>query len=156
MDTTALDKAYADLLDAADTVGGGDAPPPGEWNAGQVLAHVVLVTAATVVTASTLATGVVATYDNRLAQDTWTLDHLIAITGGPRELRNRIALQGQALGAIVTSLSESELDTAVPALLLSNGALALDAQVPMRALIDGLATTEIPGHAAQLRALVPA
>lgn len=83
MDTTALDKAYADLLDAADTVGGGDAPPPGEWNAGQVLAHVVLVTAATVVTASTLAAGVVATYDNRLAQDTWTLDHLIAITGGP-------------------------------------------------------------------------
>lgn len=148
MDTTELDKAYTELLDTAETVGSGGTPPRGEWTAAQILAHVALITAATTVTASTLAAGVVATYDNRLAQDTWTLDHVIAITGGLPELRDRIGLQGRALSAIVAALSETELDMAVPALLLSNGALALDTGVPMRDLIGGLAATEIPGHAA--------
>jgi DinB superfamily len=159
MDTTELDEAYRDLLDAADAVATANnavTPPPGEWNADQILAHVLLVNAATITAASTLPSGVVATYDNRLAQDTWTIDRVITITGGTQELRNRIRLQGTALSAIVAGLSKTELDIAVPAILLSNGALLVDAQVPMRGLIDGLAGTELPGHATQLRALLPA
>lgn len=50
MDTTPLRDAYRALLDAAGTVAEfGDttpAPPPGEWDADQILAHVSLVNAA--------------------------------------------------------------------------------------------------------------
>src|SRR4051812_26712128 len=52
MDLTPLRDAYGALLDAAATVAGsGDTspvPPPGEWNADQILAHVTLVNAATI------------------------------------------------------------------------------------------------------------
>jgi hypothetical protein len=159
MDTTTLNEAYRDLLDAAGTVAEADedpTPPPGEWNANQILAHIVLINAATISAAGSLASGAVATYDNRLAQDTWTIDRVITLTGGNQELRKRIRLQADALSAIVASLSQTELDTPVPALLLSNDTLLLNDQVPMRGLIDGLASTELPGHATQLRALLPA
>lgn len=69
MDTTTLRDAYRVFLDAAATVAvAGDArpiPPAGEWNADQILAHVSLVTAATIAAVSAVASGANTTYDNR-------------------------------------------------------------------------------------------
>jgi hypothetical protein len=100
MDITALDEAYRDLLAAADAVATADndvTPPPGEWNADQILAHAVLVNAATIAATSTLASGVVATYDNRLALDTWTIDRVIAITGDTQQPRKPDQAPGSGL-----------------------------------------------------------
>ena len=158
MDTTALSAAYDDLLEAARAVHASDhepTPPAGEWNADQILAHVVLINAATVSAACSVISGTVVTYDNRLGQDAWTIDRVISLAGGNDGLRSRIRLQADALCAIGSSLSGAELDTPFPTLLLSNGSLVLDDQVPLRGLIDGLASAELPGHAAQLRALLP-
>ena len=159
MDTTPLRDAYRALLDAAGTVadaaGPSPAPPAGEWNADQILAHVSLVNAATIAAASRVAAGAHTTYDNRIALDTWTIERAIAFAGGNAGLRERIRLQGDALCALGgPALSEAELDTPVPALLLSNGTVLVDQPLSLRDIITGLAEVELPGHAKQLLALL--
>ncbi|MEU4716826.1 hypothetical protein AB0F73_24685 [Micromonospora purpureochromogenes] len=161
MDTTPLRDAYRALLDAAATVAGSGgtspAPPAGEWNANQILAHVTLVNAATIAAASAVAAGANTTYDNRMALDTWTIERAITLAGNNAGLRERIRCQGDALCALGgPGLSEAELDTPVPTLLLSNGTVLVDQPLPLRDLIIGLADVELPGHTQQLLALLPA
>jgi hypothetical protein len=159
MDITSLQDAYRVLLDAAAVAGSGDAipvPPDGEWNAGQILAHVSLVSAATIAAASAIASGANTTYDNRTALDPWTIQRVIALAGGNAGLQDRITRQGDALCALGGSvLSETELNTLVPTLLLSNDALLVNQPMPLRDLLTGLADTELPGHTRQLLALLP-
>ncbi|WP_446214367.1 hypothetical protein [Micromonospora sp. IBSANI012] len=161
MDTTPLRDAYRTLLDAATTVAGSDGtspvPPAGEWNADQILAHVALVNAATIAAASAVAAGANTTYDNRMTLDTWNIQRVITLAGGNAGLRERIRSQGDALCALGgPGLSEAELDTPVPTLLLSNGTVLVDQPLPLRELITGLADVELPGHTQQLLALLPA
>jgi hypothetical protein len=160
MDTTSLQDAYRALLDAAATVAdSGDttsSPPAGEWSADQILAHVAIVNAATIAAASSIAAGANTTYDNRIALDTWTIERVIALAGDNAGLQDRIRLQGDALCALGgPALSEAELDTLVPTLLLSNDAVLVDQPMPLRDLITGLAEVELPGHTKQLLALLP-
>jgi hypothetical protein len=161
MDTARLRDAYRELLNAAARVAdSGDLPadpPAGEWNADQILAHVALVNAATIAAVSTVAAGAHTTFDNRVALDTWTIDRLITLAGGNEGLRDRIRRQADALCALGSPmLSEAELDTPVPALLLSNDVLMVDQPLPLRDIIGGLADAELPGHTKQLLALLPA
>jgi hypothetical protein len=159
MDTTGLHNAYHAFLDAAETVAeSGDpspVPPTGEWNAEQILAHVVLVNAATITAVSTVASGAITTYDNRIALDTWTIGRVIALAGGSAGLRDRVRRQGEALRALGGPvLSETELDTPVPTLLLSKDTLLVDQPLPLRDIITGLAEVELPGHTTQLLSLL--
>ncbi len=159
MDTAPLRDAYRTLLEAAATVAdSGDTitPPADEWNADQILAHVAIVTATTIAAASCVASGANTTYDNRVALDTWTIDRVITHAGGNAGLRERIRLQGEALCAFGGSaLSDAELDTLVPTLLLSNDKVLVDQPVSLRDLIMGLADVELPGHTKQLLASLP-
>lgn len=159
MDTTSLRDAYRTLLEAAATVADADAvpvPPAGEWNADQVLAHVAIIGAATISTLSAVTSGTPTTYDNRASQDAWTLAHVADVAGGNEGLRERIRTQGEALCVLAGPvLSETELDTLVPSLLVSNDTILVDQPMPLRDIINGLAEVELPGHAAQLRALLP-
>jgi hypothetical protein len=159
MDSTPLQDAYRTLLDAAATVadaGTSPVPAAGEWNADQILAHVTLVNAATITAVSLVASGANATYDNRLALDTWTIERVIGRAGGNAGLRERIRLQAEALCALGgPMLSEAELGTPVPTLLLSGDTLLVDQPVPLRDLVTGLAEVELPGHTRQLLALLP-
>lgn len=160
LDTAPLRDAYRALLDAAAAVADSDhpsaIPPAGEWNADQILAHVAIVTASTIATASCVASGTNATYDNRMALDTWTIDRLIARAGGQAGLRDRIRRHGDSLCALGgPALSEAELDTLVPTLLVSNGTVLVDQLVPLRELMTGLAEVELPTHTQQLLSLLP-
>jgi hypothetical protein len=160
MDTTPLRDAYRAFLDAATVVispgTNRSAPPAGEWDADQILAHVSLISAATIAAASAVASGRNTTYDNRAALDAWTIGRVIALAGGSDGLRERIRRQGDALCAHGgPMLSEAELGTLVPTLLLSNGAVLADQPLPLRDLLSGLADAELPGHTAQLLALLP-
>jgi hypothetical protein len=139
--------AYAALLDVVPSPG---PPPPGEWSAGRILAHVSLVTAATVAAVNAVGSGAISTYDNRLAQDAWTLDRIAGLAGGLDGLRGRIRAQGEALGLLAAALSPAELATPVPALLLSNGACLVDAPLTVADILAGLTDVELPGHAKQL------
>lgn len=154
LDTTPLRDAYRTLLDTAATVADASlAPPPGEWDTDQILAHVSLVTATTV--AAAIASGTNTTYDNRTALDTWTINRTVALAGGTQGLLNRLSTQADALCVLGPALSQTELDTSVPTRLLSNGAVLVDQPMPLRDLITGLADVELPGHTQQLLALLP-
>jgi len=160
MDTTGLRDAYRALLDAAATVadsdGPGPLPPAGEWNADQILAHIAIINATTITAVSAISSGTNTSYDNRMALDTWTIDRLIALTGGNAGLRDRIHRQADALCTLSgPMLSDDELNTLVPTRLLSNGNLLVDQPMPLRDLIAGLAEVELPGHTRQLLALLP-
>ena len=160
MDTIPLRDAYRALLEAAATVAGhgdgGPLPPAGEWNADQILAHVAILNATTLAAVSTIASGANTTYDNRMALDTWTIERLITLTGGNAGLRERIRLQADALCALGgPALSDTELDTPVPTLLLSNGKVLVDQPMRLRDIVTGLAEVELPGHTKQLLALLP-
>jgi len=155
MDTTPLRDAYRELIDAAVAVadaGPGTPPPPGEWDADQVLAHVCLVTAATIASTACIAAGTDTTYDNRAASDTWTIDRLVDRAGGTAGLRERLRVQGDALCALGGSMGEPELETPVPTLLLSHGAVLVEQPLRLRELLHGLADGELPGHRRQLLA----
>ena len=158
MDTTPLRDAYDAFLDAAGVVTRAEPcdPPPGEWDASQILAHVSLLSAATIAAASAVASGVLATYDNRAALDPWRIDRLTGLAGGCAGLADRIGRQRDALCAHGGGmLSESELDTLLPTLLLSNGEVLVDQPVPLRDIFGGMAGMELPGHTKQLLALLP-
>lgn len=160
MDTIPLRDAYRSLLDAAATVAdsGGTMPVPstGEWNADQILAHVAIVNATTIVTVAAASAGAPTTYDNRTAHDTWTIERVIGLAGGSAGLRERIRLQADALCALgEPMLSETELDTLVPTLLLSHDKVQVNQPLPLRDLIAGLAEVELPGHTRQLLSLMP-
>ncbi|HYJ69184.1 MAG TPA: hypothetical protein VEX15_16160 [Nocardioidaceae bacterium] len=160
MDTTPLRDAYHALLDAAATVADSGnpnpVPPTGEWNADQILAHIAIINATTIAAVSAVASGANTTYDNRIAHDAWTIERVITLAGGNEGLRDRISLQADALCTLGgPALSETELDTLVPTLLLSNDTLLVDQPVPLRDIITGLADVELPGHAKQLLALLP-
>lgn len=146
MDTNPLRQAYNALLAANPRA----VAPPGEWNTEQILAHVSLVTAATISTVATVAPGAISTYDNRLCQDPWTLDHVITLAGGEAGLRGRVRAQGEALCALAAVLSEAELATKLPTLLLSNGTCLVDQPVSLADILAGLADVELPGHTKQL------
>jgi hypothetical protein len=159
LDTAPLRDAYRALLDAATAVAGpGDpspVPPAGEWNADQILAHVAIITAATIAAVSSVASGTSTTYDNRIALDTWTIDRVIARAGGSAGLRDRILRQGDSLCALGgPALSKAELDTLVPTLLLSKDTVLVDQLVPLRDLITGLSDVELPAHTKQLLSLL--
>ncbi len=158
MDITPLGDAYNALLDAATSVADSKdtiPAPPGEWSADQILAHVAIINAVTIAAVSAIASGTNATYDNRIAQDAWTIDRITGLAGGNVGLRDRIRVQGEALCALGGSmLSDAELDTPIATRLLSNGTLVLDQPVPLRDLITGLAQAELPGHTEQLLALL--
>ncbi|MFJ8361898.1 hypothetical protein [Streptomyces sp. NPDC093984] len=161
LDTGPLQGAYRALLDAAATVASADdpspAPPDGEWNADQILAHVSLVSAATIAAVAGIAAGAITTYDNRIALDAWTIEQSIAHAGGNAGLRDRISGQAAALCALAggAALSDAELSTLAPARLLSNDTLLVDQPISLRDIVTGLAEAELPGHAKQLLALLP-
>jgi hypothetical protein len=157
MDTTPLRDAYQALLAAAATVAESDkspAPPAGEWNADQILAHVAIVNATTIAAVSCVASGTNTTYDNRMALDTWTIERVTSLAGGNAGLRDRIAAQGDALCALAAVLGQAEFDTLLPTLLLSNGEVLVDQPVSLRDLITGLVEVELPGHTKQLLVLL--
>jgi hypothetical protein len=144
MDTTSLRYAYDALLDAAATVAGSkdsmSFPLPGEWNADQILAHVAVIDVTTIAAVSAIASGTIATYDNGIAQDTWTMELITALAGGNVGLRDRIRIQGDALCALGgPMLSDAEVDTPIATRLLSNDTLLVDQPMPLRDLITALA-----------------
>lgn len=150
MDTTALRAAYRDFLAAAEH-DGFDRPPPGEWTAEQLLAHVVATDTGITAIALAVAAGQRPTYDNHYALDGWNLARLAA---RPRlELVNLVRRRGELLCHVAEDLDDAELRVPVHCLILSGGTVMADGPMPLGELINGIAAVHLPGHVAQLAAL---
>jgi hypothetical protein len=158
MDSSRLRLAYTRFLDAAETLAEARAllaPPPGEWDADQQLAHVLSVDAGILATACTVAAGGLATFDNRSSLDPANLARICREAGDSTQLRRRIRVQGEALCALTEMLGKQEQDRPIPTLLMSGTSLLVDQPVCLRDLISGLADDHLPRHTQQLLALLP-
>jgi len=152
MDTTGLRAAYKSFLAVARTERF-SAPPPPEWTAAQLLAHIVAGDTAITAVALAVAAGERPSYDNRPSLDRWNLARICGAAGDLPALIDLVEQRGQLLCRVAEQLTDAEADVAVATLIISNDEVMLDSPLPLRGLIDGLGQVHLPRHAEQLAAL---
>jgi hypothetical protein len=154
MDVTTMRQAYDDFLAVAE-IGGFGPPPPGEWDADQVLAHVALGVASGAAAALAIAAGQRAVYDNRASLDEWNLRRIVRESCGPGGLIGVVRRYGELLCDIATGLTERDLAVSLPVLIISKDEVLVDEPRPLRSLLAGISGIHLAGHAGQLRGLRP-
>ena len=153
-DVTALLAAY-DTFFAEALRGGFGAPPPGEWDAPRVVAHVALSDLAMTAVAQALVQGRTdLEFTNVVCQDPEVLTAFVAETGDLAALVAR----GREIAATTTAalqrLGSAQLATPVHCRLLHDGEVALDATLPWgRLAVDTPASTHLTAHTGPLRDL---
>jgi hypothetical protein len=152
MDTTGLRTAYKSFLAIARTERFGPPPPP-EWTAAHLLAHIIAGDTAITAVALAVAAGERPSYDNRPSLDRWNLARICAAAGDLPALTDLVEQRGQLLCRVAEQLTDAEADVAVPTLIISNDEVMLDSPLPLHGLIDGLGQVHLPRHAEQLAAL---
>ena len=161
MDVRALHQAHEDFLEVA-KAGGFGPPPPGEWDAERLLAHVAAADAAIASAALAVAAGQRPGYDNRPSLDEWNLRRIVAEAGGADGadgldgLDGLIALVrewGRLLCEVAGALSESAAAVRINVLIISNDELVVDEPWALADLITGVGTIHLPRHARQLAGL---
>jgi hypothetical protein len=154
LDTTGLRRAYSEL-DGIARGGGFGQPPPGEWDAEHMLAHVASTDAAAAAAALAIAAGQRPSYDNRISMDESNLQRIIRQAGGLAGLTGLVRRNGALLCWVAEQLGGEQLDVQLPVLIVSGDQVLVDEPRPLRALIEGLGRNHLPGHAQQLRTLRP-
>jgi len=152
MDVRALRQAHEDFLEVA-KAGGFGPPPPGEWDAERLLAHVAAADAAIASVALAVAAGQRAAYDNRPSLDEWNLRRIVAEAGGLDGLIELVREWGRLLCEVAAALSESAGTVRINVLIISNDELVVDEPWPLADLIAGVGTIHLPRHGRQLAGL---
>lgn len=149
-DLSGLRAAYEAFFDAAAT-GTFGPPPPGEWDADQVVAHVALNDLAMTAVAHALVHGAAPAFENHTCQDLTHLDALVARCGS-REALVAFArgCSGHAMAA-VGRLDADQLQQEVPCRLEHDGEVVMEADRPWGQIaIDLQAGMHLPAHLGQL------
>ena len=152
MDVRALRQAHEDFLEVA-KAGGFGPPPPGEWDAERLLAHVAAADAAIASVALAVAAGQRSAYDNRPSLDEWNLRRIVAEAGGLDGLIELVRERGRLLCEVAAALSESAGTVRINVLIISNDELVVDEPWPLADLIAGVGTIHLPRHGRQLGGL---
>jgi len=152
MDVRALRQAHEDFLEVA-KAGGFGPPPPGEWDAERLLAHVAAADAAIASVALAVAAGQRSAYDNRPSVDEWNLRRIVAEAGGLDGLIELVRERGRLLCEVAAALSESAGTVRINVLIISNDELVVDEPWPLADLIAGAGTIHLPRHGRQLAGL---
>ena len=152
MDVRALRQAHEDFLEVA-KAGGFGPPPPGEWDAERLLAHVAAADAAIASAALAVAAGQRPAYDNRPSLDEWNLRRIVAEAGGLDGLIELVRERGRLLCEVAAALSESAGTVRINVLIISNDELVVDEPWPLADLIAGVGTIHLPRHGRQLAGL---
>jgi hypothetical protein len=152
MDVARLHRAHEQFLDVV-AEGGFGAPPPGEWDAERLLAHVAATDMAAASLALATASGQRPAYDNRSSLDEWNLRRLVASAGGLTGLAGLLRRHGELLCAAAGALTEQDLAVRVPVLIISGAEVVVDEPRPIEWLIAGIGDTHLPMHASQLASL---
>lgn len=155
IDSSGLRGAYAEFLGVAEA-GRFGPPPPGEWDAERVLAHVYSGHNQIAATALRITAGERAAYDNRASLDEWNLRRIIEQAGGLGGLIELVRRQGEMYCAVAEQVPPELFELPVPVLIVSNDELVVDEPWPLAQLVQGVGLVHLPRHAEQLRALVPA
>ena len=152
MDVRALRQAHEDFLEVA-KAGGFGPPPPGEWDAERLLAHVAAADAAIASVGLAVAAGQRSAYDNRPSLDEWNLRRIVAEAGGLDGLIELVRERGRLLCEVAAALSESAGTVRINVLIISNDELVVDEPWPLADLIAGVGTIHLPRHGRQLAGL---
>ena len=152
MDVRALRQAHEDFLEVA-KAGGFGPPPPGEWDAERLLAHVAAADAAIASVALAVAAGQRSANDNRPSVDEWNLRRIVAEAGGLDGLIELVRERGRLLCEVAATLSESAGTVRINVLIISNDELVVDEPWPLADLIAGVGTIHLPRHGRQLAGL---
>jgi uncharacterized protein YndB with AHSA1/START domain len=130
-------------------------PPPGEWDAARVLAHVALNDLAMTAVAHALVHGSTdLVFGNTTCQDPQVLTDWVAATGD----LGALVAQGRELAevsmAATARLDPDQLATSVHCRLFHDGEIVLDDAMPWGRLAAGTqASVHLPAHTGQLRDL---
>ena len=153
-DVTALVAAY-DAFFAEALRGGFGAPPPGEWDAPRVVAHVALSDLALTAVAQAIVQGRTdLEFANVVCQDPEVLTAFIDDTGDLEALVARGREIAATATAAVLRLGPDQLATPVHCRMLHDGEVALDATLPWGSLaVDTQASRHLTAHTGQLRDL---
>jgi hypothetical protein len=149
MDTTALQAAYDQLLDAAASPELGEAADGG-WNADQLLAHLLSIDAGITAVALGVVAGSRPTFDNRVSLDRWNLARIVGEHADRAALIDSVRRTTEVLCDVADQLTDAAAQVLVPSLLLSNEAVAVDQPLTLESLIGGLAADHVPRHTQQL------
>ena len=144
IDIHALRKAHDEFLDMA-TGGGFGPPPPGEWDAERLLAHVAAADAAIASIAQAVVGGPRVSYDNRASLDEWNLRRIVAEAGGLDGLVELVRTRGRLFCEIAGAVPESAGSVQVPVLIISGD--DLDAYLARAEQLGGkrvLPPTDLP------------
>jgi hypothetical protein len=152
METTELERAYEDFLDVAQA-GGFGPPPPGQWTAEQVIAHVACADSSIAAVALQVAAGQRPAYDNRPSLDPLNLDRVVAQADGPAGLADLARQRGSLLVAAARSLAPADEAVQIPVFIRSGDELVVDEPWTLGQLIGGIGLFHLPRHADQLRSL---
>ncbi len=154
VDLTAVAAAY-DAFFAEAELGGFGEPPPGEWDAARVVAHVALNDLAMTAVAQALVQGrTVPTFGNVVCQDPQVLTDWAAATGDLESLVARGRQLAEVVMAATARLDPDQLGTAVPCRLFHDGELVLDQPMPWGPFVaETQASVHLPAHTGQLRDL---
>jgi len=154
VDLTALAAAYDAFFAEAD-LGGFRAPPPGEWDAPRVLAHVALNDLAmTAVSHALVHRRTDLSFGNTTCQDRQVLADWVARTGDLTALVARGREVAAVAMAATGRLDPEQLATPVVCRLFHDGDLVLDAAVPWGRMAAGTqASVHLPAHTGQLHDL---
>jgi hypothetical protein len=154
MDVALLEKAHEDFLSVV-AEGGFGPPPPGEWDAERLLAHVAAADATIAAVALAVTGGERPAYDNRPTLDEWNLRRIVAGCGGLPGLTEFFRTQGQLFCAIAAAVPEQAWSVLVPVLIVSGDELVVDEPRSLGDLVAGIGRFHLPLHAQQLAGLRP-
>ena len=149
-DLSVLEATYEALF-AAFEKGGFGPPPPGEWSAEEVLAHVALNDVAMVAVSQALVHGSPTRFENEVCQDPAVLERWIDRCADAEDMVGRARQCARQLMASLARLSVEQRAEAVHCRLLHDGHVVLDEPRPWGAVaIDVQAGMHLPAHIEQL------
>jgi len=114
-------------------------PSPGQWNAHQVLAHLIAIDRMIAAGAAELLAGGLPVIDNRPTQALAYLDAIVAAAGAQLDLLQTFDQAGREVALLADQLDESQRGTNVPTIVVDNGVLRVQQPRPFGALLE-------PGH----------
>src|SRR3954447_17068908 len=152
MDTDPLQNGYSELIEYAATTQFG-APPMGEWNAEQVVAHLTANDDLLLAVTLEILDGSDAAYDNAPAVDGTRLNALAAECGGMNGVIDRLRSTSQRLVDAAARLDDAQCATMLHVKIVDSGEVRLDQPIPIGGLLQTQATFHLPNHLQQLRDL---
>jgi hypothetical protein len=154
MDAAELRRAYEVLLAEAEA-GGFEPPPPGEWTAEQVVAHVAANDELLIAATEAVIAGSPYVCYNHDSIHRPQLDALVAECGGVAGLVARVRRSSGRLCGLVERLgvgSETSVDTNIR----DGDEIVINEPLPWGRTLDIHGRLHLPWHTEQLRALRPA